>query len=405
VEQDAISDARAAGSIIVASAGNDGSALPVYPAAYMGVIGVSATTITKAVATYSNFGASVDIAAPGGDNGTDLNADGIGDGVVSTLAESAAGGGLQFGYAALNGTSMAAPHVSGVIALMKSAYPGLNPEQLDLALLAGDLTDDLGTPGRDDQYGYGFLNAQRAVLTALQLATGQGSDPGPIVSASASTLNFGAFTSDQPLTLQNVGTGTVQVLDITADETWVTVAPLSVDASGLGTYALTPNRSGLSDGVYTATLTVDTDANDLTVRLLMQVSSIDFQADAGLHYVILVDELGNTATPPVLVSANGGRYDFTINNVAAGQYRIFAGSDSDDDGFLCDRGEACGAYPTLDLPERISVNGDRSGLDFVSGFRVNLTTPSAKTLRGGDSGLPFPKISRSSPLEGDTARP
>ena len=389
VEQDAITDARAAGSIIVASAGNDASELPIYPAAYMGVIGVSATTITKAIAPYSNFGTSVDIAAPGGNTGTDLNADGIGDGVISTLAENAADGGLEYGYAALSGTSMAAPHVSGVVALMKSAHPALNPAELDLALLAGDLTDDLGTPGRDDQYGYGFLNAQRAVLTALELASGQGSDPGPIVSASASTLNFGAFTSALPLNIQNVGTGTVQVLNIAADQPWLTAIPEVVDGSGLGTYTLTPNRSGLGDGLYSATLAIDTDANDLTVRILMQVSSLNLAADAGLHYVILVDELGNTATPAVLVSADNGRYDFSVADVAAGQYRVFAGTDSDDDGFLCDSGEACGAYPTLDLPERISVNGDRSGLDFVSGFRVNFTTPSAKELHEGDTGIPF----------------
>jgi serine protease len=112
-----------------------------------------------------------------------------------------------------------------------------------------------------------------------------------------------------------------------------------------------------------------------------------------LHYVILVDELGNTATPAVLVSADNGRYDFSVADVAAGQYRVFAGTDSDDDGFLCDSGEACGAYPTLDLPERISVNGDRSGLDFVSGFRVNFTTLSAQELRTADAGIAFSRPS------------
>jgi serine protease len=167
------------------------------------------------------------------------------------------------------------------------------------------------------------------------------------------------------------------------------VTPEVVDGSGLGTYTLTPNRSGLGDGVYSASLAIDTDANDLTVRILMQVSSLSLGADAGLHYVILVDDLGNTATPAVLVSADNGRYDFSVADVAAGQYRVFAGSDSDDDGFLCDSGEACGAYPTLDLPERINVNGDRSGLDFVSGYRVNFTTLSAKELHEGDRGIPF----------------
>ncbi len=389
VEQDAISDALAAGIMIVASAGNDGSALPVYPAAYTGVIGVSATTITKAPAAYSNFGASVDIAAPGGNTATDLNADGVVDGVISTLGEVGTAGALQFTYSALNGTSMAAPHVSGVIALMKSVHPGLTPDELELALLAGDLTDDLGMPGRDDRYGYGMLNAQRAVLTGLRLASGQGSDPGPIISASVSTLNFGAFSTDLPLTIENVGTGSARVQSILADQSWLNARPDTVDSNGLGTYLLSVNRGGLSDGVYAAALSVVTEANDLTVRIVMQVSSLDLAADAGLHYVILVDALGNTVGPPVLVTASNGRYDFTIGNVPAGQYRLFAGTDSDDDEFLCDGGEACGAYPTLDLPERINVNGDLGGLDFVSGFRVNLTALSTAALEQKGTGIRF----------------
>ncbi len=373
-EQDAYLEATQAGVIIVASAGNDSSSVPSYPAAYQGVLSVSATTITNELANYSNFGSQVDIAAPGGSSITDLNGDGIGDGVISTSGDDS-GATIEFGYAALSGTSMAAPHVAGVVALMKGIYPSLTPAQFNAALTAGDLTDDLGAPGRDDQFGHGLINAQKAVVAAQQLASGAGTDPGPILSASASTLNFGGFLDQLEISLLNIGTGSINITSVSADQAWVGVtAPGSSD--GLGTYAVNIDRTGLSDGAYQAQLTFASSANDITVTLIMQVSSVNFTADAGLFYVILVNGDGETEVQ-ALVTADQGEYPFSFDNVPAGQYRLFAGSDADDDAILCDAGEACGAFPTLDLPEFIAVNGDLSNLDFESGFRVNLVTNNA----------------------------
>ena len=67
-EQNTITEARNAGVIIIAAAGNESSAAPSYPASYAGVVSVSATTITRTRASYSNFGANIDVAAPGGNN-------------------------------------------------------------------------------------------------------------------------------------------------------------------------------------------------------------------------------------------------------------------------------------------------------------------------------------------------
>ena len=91
--------------------------------------------------------------------------------------------------------------------------------------------------------------------------------------------------------------------------------------------------------------------------------------------------------------ANQGEYPFTITNVPAGPSRLFAGTDADDDALLCDAGEACGAFPTLDAPDFLVVNGDRSNLEFEAGFRVNLsaTTTSAAASSETENSLAIDK--------------
>jgi serine protease len=106
----------------------------------------------------------------------------------------------------------------------------------------------------------------------------------------------------------------------------------------------------------------------------MQVSSTNPEADAGLHFIILVDDLGRSVVPPIAVNPNNGAYTFTITDVPVGSYRLFGGSDMDNDGFLCDAGEACGAFRNLDAPEVLNVNANvtpqMTDLDFVSEFRA-----------------------------------
>ncbi len=86
-EQNTIDQVRNAGVIVIAAAGNEASSNPSFPAAYTGVVSVAATTITRTRASYSNFGPTIDVAAPGGNSATDVNGDGIGDGVVSTIGD------------------------------------------------------------------------------------------------------------------------------------------------------------------------------------------------------------------------------------------------------------------------------------------------------------------------------
>lgn len=385
--------------MVIASAGNENTATPSYPAAYDGVISVAATTISNGRAPYSNFGSTVDVAAPGGSNASDANGDGIGDGVISTLADDSDPNELLYGYATLTGTSMSAPHVAGVAALMKDVYPALTPAEFEGALTAGELTDDLGTPGRDDQFGHGLINAQKAVLWALDQAGGAGTPLPPILSASVSTLDFGTFSTGLELNVRNVGTGSIDATPTFpgGQPGWLGITPstgTTVTAGQSVTYSLTVDRSGLADGDYQATLLLDALdplVSDLPVTIRMRVASAVPDADAGLHYVILVDTEGETALPAVILNVANGVYDFTIRDVPPGSYRLFAGSDMDDDSFLCDGGEACGSYRTFDLPETLTVDAAEqefvTGLDFVSEFRAVF---SASGAAAADADGPLP---------------
>jgi subtilisin family serine protease len=147
--QDICTAAAAAGVILVAAAGNESGAVS-YPAAYANVIGVSATNSSDDFASFSNYGAGVDIAAPG----------------VSIYSTYKGGS-----YATMSGTSMAAPHVAGALALHVSRFGVLNAED---ALFS--TADDIPQLSKS-QEGAGLVDAE-------QIATGESnggglSDPWP----------------------------------------------------------------------------------------------------------------------------------------------------------------------------------------------------------------------------------
>ncbi|MCE2572220.1 S8 family serine peptidase [Motilimonas eburnea] len=128
--QTAIDTARANGASVVVAAGNsDASTRFVNPANCAGVITVASTNHFGAKAYYSNFGAEVDVAAPGGELSR-LNKEW---GILSTVNTGKQGPEGE-GYAFYQGTSMAAPHVAGVVALMYQANPAITPDQVEAIL-------------------------------------------------------------------------------------------------------------------------------------------------------------------------------------------------------------------------------------------------------------------------------
>lgn len=151
----AVAAAFNAGTLIVASAGNDGLDFPSYPAAYPNVMAVGAVGMDGTLATYSNAGTFVSVTAPGGDFRLDDNG---GGGVYGPGWDFVNGQPIHlFGY----GTSASAPYVSGVAALLLSKEPNLTPTQLRARIEQyASRTPGLG---RSDTYGWGIVNAYNAL--------------------------------------------------------------------------------------------------------------------------------------------------------------------------------------------------------------------------------------------------
>jgi len=166
VEQKAIQYAQSKGVVTVAAAGNAyldsrGTLFnPVqYPAAFPGVVGVGAVTRTLRRSSFSEVGRQVDLVAPGGSGAFDSPR-----GIFSTYAGS--------GYVRMPGTSMAAPYVSGTMALTIERQRALGLQVNPVDVVLGSATD-LGAQGRDDQFGFGLVSPNRALSTLNTLqATG-----------------------------------------------------------------------------------------------------------------------------------------------------------------------------------------------------------------------------------------
>ena len=136
--RDAVAHANECGVVVVASAGNDAVEGVLFPAAYDSVVAVAGVDAADRHLYFSNRGDAVDLSAPG----------------IGIAAAS-----LDDGAALFSGTSAAAPFVSGAVASLLAANPGMRGEQAVEILMRN--ADDAGPPGRDDEYGAGILDMQR----------------------------------------------------------------------------------------------------------------------------------------------------------------------------------------------------------------------------------------------------
>ncbi len=164
--QNAINAALAAGAVVVVAAGNSNAdASTSSPANCNGVITVAATGRQGQRASYSNFGTTVEISAPGGSDG---------QGVLSTLNDGTTSPDPQgYDYVYYNGTSMATPHVTGIASLMLSVNPSLTPGQVLAKITSTARAFPTGTV-RDcttSLCGAGIIDAAAAVQAAIGIIT------------------------------------------------------------------------------------------------------------------------------------------------------------------------------------------------------------------------------------------
>ncbi|MGB2865769.1 MAG: S8 family serine peptidase [Sedimentisphaerales bacterium] len=253
---------------IVCSSGNEGSATTVlYPAAYDDYcIAVGATNYLEQVTGYSNCGASLDLTAPGGD-GVDNNGDGYMDGVLQQTHNGS--NYSDFGYYFYTGTSMAAPHVSGVAALLISNGVATTPDQVRGALES--TAEDKGAGGWDSEYGWGIIDA----YAALHWNSGPVDNP-PTVTITNPT-NGGTVSGIVNVTADAIDdNGVMQV------EFFVNGGSIGVDNAS--PYGVSWNSASVGDGSFTISAT----ATDTAIKTGSDAISVTVDNTDSLPIVAIV---------------------------------------------------------------------------------------------------------------------
>jgi len=407
------SSSNASGAkLVVAAAGNSATDAMTYPAAFSQVVGVGAVDAGGVRASYSNFGVyNVDVMAPGGDVSRDGDNDGNADRIISAWGlddRSDGSGGKIFQpiYAGLQGTSMAAPHVAGLYALMKEAAEAtssepMTPSRFRSLLIAGELTQQ--GPNRAE-YGYGLIDAAKAVNAATSGAMSE------VVAAEPSTLNFRSDGGASAASCAEPQAVCASVVLQTYPET-AEITNLSLDISGVdwveldsappatvqgdASFTVRVNDTGLAlDEVYRGTLLIRYDGDvsrTLQIPVTLQLGDPPDARDAGRMYVLLTTTDANPTTVAELgFDATGGQYSFGFSGVPDGSYYLVAGTDMDNNGFICETGEACAEYPLNGLPQALVIEDGQvlNGLNMTASFRrPTLSTQSLMLVPADGAGI------------------
>lgn len=336
-------------AVVVVAAGNDDvDAAQASPASCPNVIAVGATDARGFRAPYSNYGSRVDVMAPGGDVTADRNLDGRPDGVLSVVD-----GGFDF----YQGTSMAAPHVAGVVALMKALDPDLTPGEAWVALTSTarplDATACARPSGAD--CGFGLIDAAAAVAL-VDAGTIPQPGPGTLV-FDPPTLDFGTHEGALTVALRNDGPAAVtwEIVAFAAASgnpgTMLTGSVLasavngSVPAGGVGSVDITIDRAFVTaDGAYAFSLMFEVGgAADALQGSFVKASQAPVLPSGPTIVAAFVDDAFGNPVESGYVSDDGFFDTFTFA-AKAGANEVIAWVDQDDD-LEIDEGDFLGVYP------------------------------------------------------------
>ena len=374
---DRIASSAPMNAVVVVAAGNgdeNGVGEPVSgstPASCGNVITVAATDQDGERAPYSNYGPRIDVMAPGGDLTAGDDPNGFPYGILSLGRTAGA-----FDYTYLQGTSMAAPHVAGVIALMKALEPNLSFEEARafLVLTAVPLSGtDCGT-GEASDCGAGLVDAA-AALVALDGGTTPTPDDGALA-FTPDPIEFSVTIVERPLTLTNVGGTSVDWSVVAYDvlpgnpgavpEGTIYVADGSPVSGSLAAGAsvdlvLGIDRSFLdAEGTYQIFLVFDVDGAEQGLTVRFQNGATVSAVPTGRTRVIAYADVGGSFVEAGRQEASSffATFDFAV---PAGTYEVVAWTDENGDG---ERGPG-DFYGTYRTAVQVAPGERVTGVDIV----------------------------------------
>ena len=296
--QDAINYAWNSNVVVVAAAGNNANDLAQYPAACDHVVAVSATEPDDSLASFSSYGNSVALAAPG-------------DNIWTTQSD------LSRPYGAWRGTSFASPIVAGVAALLVSANPSLSNTQL--VSLLEQTADDRGAAGYDPVFGYGRVNAFRALTAAT---TGDGGLSLTSAPAPQTITPVVAFT-DAPANGARLGSPMVSLAGAASSDAGLDRVELQVNDG--------PAQIAVGTTNWTAEVSLEPGVNVIHARSVDLAGSVSADLQRTFIYVVLGPlTLQINGRGKVAPNLNGGPLEIGrpyLVRAVPGPGQVFAGWD------------------------------------------------------------------------------